>query len=85
MPFDVWWPRAVPGNVAHFDHAIRTSTDQPLFPTWHFSGGTERAFNNYYGTPSSHSDIGMSYILQSNESYDWIKAQARAAGVGFDF
>jgi hypothetical protein len=87
MPFDVWWPRAVPSNVAHFDHAVRTSTDQPLFPTWHFTGENAREFYRtdwlYEGSPTSHSDIGMSWTLQTSKAYEWIVERAVAAGVGF--
>jgi len=74
----------VPGNVAHFDHAIKTGTKQWYFPTWHFSGSNERAFTNDDGSLTTHADIGMSVILGNrNNAYPWIKGQAIAAGVAF--
>jgi RHS repeat-associated protein len=88
MPFDRWWGRSVPPNVAHFDHAVKTWYDQPLVsPTWHFTGENAREFYRtdwaYEGSPTSHSDIGMSYLLQTSDAYNWIVTQAIAAGVGF--
>ena len=86
MTTGITFPRPVPSNVAHFDHAIKTQQDgwQSIFPTWHFSGGTERAFNNYDGSLTTHADIGMSVILGNhNGAYPWIKNQAVAAGVAF--
>lgn len=82
MARDRGFPRAVPGNVAHFDHAIKTAK-QRKFPTWHFTGGNERAFNRRDGSPTTHRDIGESKILNNNDSYIWIKGQAVAAGVAF--
>ena len=38
---DGLFPRTVPPNVAHFDHAIKTG-EYWMFPTWHFTGGKER-------------------------------------------
>ena len=86
MTTDVGFPRAVPPNVAHFDHAIKTdhTGKQLLFPTWHFSGSNEAPFYNFDGTTTTHADIGMSVILGNhNNAYPWIKNQAIAAGVGF--
>ncbi|NMC83031.1 MAG: RHS repeat-associated core domain-containing protein, partial [Armatimonadetes bacterium] len=80
------FPTAVPPNVAHFDHAIKTkhTGKQRMFPTWHFSGSTERAFNNKDGSLTTHADIGMSVILGNhNDAYPWIRGQAIAAGVSF--
>jgi len=82
MMDNVGLPTEVPSNVAHFDHAIKTM-DQALFPTWHFDGGNERAFYRYDGTQTSHRDIGESKILGNNDSYNWIRQQAIAAGVAF--
>jgi RHS repeat-associated protein len=86
MMKDMGFPTAVPSNVAHFDHAIKTkhTGKQRIFPTWHFSGSNERAFNNNDGSLTTHADIGMSVILGNhNDVYPWIKGQATAAGVGF--
>jgi hypothetical protein len=79
------WPSAVPHNVAHFDHAIKTKQTgaMRLFPTWHFTGSNERAFNQYNGSLTTHRDIGESKILGNNDSYNWIKNQAISAGVAF--
>ena len=78
-----WWPKAVPGNVAHFDHAVKTK-EQRFLPTWHFTGNqTEEAFIRYSGASTSHRDIGESYKLGNNYSYIWIKSTAISAGVGF--
>jgi hypothetical protein len=64
---DSLWPRTVPPNVAHFDHAIKTAK-QWMFPTWYFGGSNERAFNRYNGTPTSHSEIGESRKEGNNDS-----------------
>ena len=86
MTTDVGFPTAVPPNVTHFDHAIKTdhTGKQMLFPTWHFSGSNEATFLNFDGSTTTHADIGMSVILGNhNNVYPWIKNQAIAAGVGF--
>jgi len=82
IPGPHWWPKTVPSNVSNFDHAIKTA-HQLLFPTYHFTGGTEQAFNRYDGTPTLHVDIGESKKLGNNNSYNWIKSKAIAAGVAF--
>lgn len=84
MTHDVGFPKKVPPNVAHFDHAVKTTLTQPYFPTWHFSGSNEEPFNNWDGTASEHADIGMSVILGNrNNAYPWLKLRASLVGVGF--
>ncbi|MCO5053799.1 MAG: hypothetical protein M9920_16095 [Verrucomicrobiae bacterium] len=88
MPFDRWWGTSKPANVAHLDHAVKTWHDQPIVsPTWHFTGENAREFYRtdwlYEGSPTSHSDIGMSWTLQTSKAYEWIVERAVAAGVGF--
>ena len=78
------WPKAVPQNVLHLDHAVKTKNPSSLpYPTWHFTGSknNERPFYNHNGTLTSHGDIGISG--NNNDAYIWMKSQAIAAGVKF--
>jgi hypothetical protein len=78
-------PGAVPPNVAHFYHAVKTSTSQWYFPTYHFSGGIEHKVYNYDPPiPSTHSDVGESVAKGGiNDAYPWIEGSAIASGVKF--
>ncbi len=78
-------PMAVPSNVAHFYHAVKTSTSQWYYPTFHFTGGTEyRVFNYRAPYLTSHSDVGESVIKGNiNDAYPWIENSAVASGVKF--
>ncbi len=80
-----WVPRSVPPNVAHFNHAVKTSHKQFYYPTHHFAGETANNIYNYNAPIlTSHSDVGMSVIKGNiNDAYDWIKGTAVAAGVKF--
>lgn len=73
------WPSTVPGNVKHFDHAIKTMS-QIVFPTVLF-GGNEVPFTRYDGSDTSHNDIGANRV--NNEAFHWIREQAIAAEVPF--
>jgi hypothetical protein len=80
------FPTAVPSNIAHFDHAVKTkhTGKQKLFPTWHFSGENKREFYNDDGSLTTHEEIGRSVALGNhNNAYRWIRGQAIAAGVAF--
>jgi hypothetical protein len=79
IPGDPGFPRSVPSNVESFAHAMKTEA-QLLFPTTRF-GGNERAFLKNDGTPTTHSDIGVSH--DNNGAYQWIKSEASNAGVEF--
>jgi len=80
-------PSSIPGNVAHFYHAVKTRTDQWYFPTFHFSGGTEKKIYNYRDPIlSSHSDVGTSDTATEthiNGAENWIQDTATASGVKF--
>lgn len=87
MAWTVPPPSSVPGNVAHFYHAVKTGTDQWYYPTFHFGGGTEHKVYNYRPPIlSSHGDVGISDTateIHINDAYNWIENSAVASGVKF--
>jgi hypothetical protein len=76
---------SVPPNVAHFYHAIKTSTSQWYFPTLHYGSGIEHKVYNYQPPLlTSHSDVGESVAKGSiNDAYPWIEESATESGVKF--
>ena len=80
------WPTEIPANVHQADHAIKTlrTGKQELFPTWHFKGASDLAFNNKDGSKTTHHDIGCSHKEgDKNDAFIWMKQRAIRAGVAF--
>ncbi len=81
LPGDQGFPNSVPTNVENFAHAIKTKK-QLGFPTTIF-GRNEKPFRTHDGGETDHSDIGVSVFRGNNNAYEWIKGEAKKAGVKF--
>jgi hypothetical protein len=74
-------PNTISANVQNFAHAVKSgsaSLAQP-FPTKLYGSPNEVTFSTYYGTTSSHGDIGAANF--STDAHQWMLNSASSAGV----